>query len=211
MRQWIWGRKAFVPLVLAAAVLSWGCANHSSGSSSSSGGGGGSGSSGGVTVSAAALTAVPAESVAGKSFSFNGATLSFASDGKSGTATSEGSTLTFTYDGDVLTASGDGGSFYLKLVSGSYYLLDINRVVPENGAGSGFWGKWVWEKGTPSNFYDYYNLIQPNKFQNPPQEASGTYSTFTMKDGIFTFDDKDDPAIYDGTYLYPVCYLLTLV
>ena len=175
----------------------------------------------------AKVIAVSTETVAAKTGTvWVGSTeyqLNFDSTGKSGTVkTADGTSKgTFSYDGEVLKMSVDGvGETYLRNVNGTYYLLDINRL--ENSSGSGLVGKWVWKNGTPSGFYDYYYFYANGIFQNPKSEAAGyTGVTWKATEGMVTLYDEDgnvgkeangvpSVCIYDGTYLYPKCYLLTL-
>ena len=179
------------------------------------------------TYKPAEVTSVPAETVAERTATVTiGSTeytLNFDETGKSGTVkladgTSKG---TFSYDSTVLKMSVDGvGETYLRNVNGTYYLLDVNRL--ENSSGSGLVGKWVWKNGTPSDFYDYYYFYANGIFQNPKYEANGyTGVTWKATEGMVTLYDEDgnvckeangvpSVCIYDGTYLYPKCYLLTL-
>ena len=181
----------------------------------------------GDTYKPAEVTSVPAETVAERTATVTiGSTeytLNFDGTGKSGTVKKSDGTAagTFTYDSEVLKMNIDGANeTYLRNVNGTYYLLDVNRL--ENSSGSGLVGKWVWKNGTPSDFYDYYYFYANGIFQNPKYEANGyTGVTWKATEGMVTLYDEDgnvckeangvpSVCIYDGTYLYPKCYLLTL-
>ena len=133
-------------VLLIVAYIS--CQNESSDDSSSS-------NNSGDVNSAANVTTVSTNEVAGKSFSLASPTRSsssytivFGSDGTTGSIMlGDSSAGTIAYDGDVLvfTTSSRTENYSLRHVNDEIRLLETDYYVKENGQ-NGFCGKWIYEK-----------------------------------------------------------------